>query len=183
MQHRSRATVAAITEAAAHILAEKGLDAVTTNAVAQRAGVGIGSLYQYYPNREAILADLLRDKLATLVDRVERATNEPTFDAALHAMLRALARSYVERPALAAALLYVETLIEADEEIARLRARLGRAIVGFLRTQDVRDPELAARDVTALACGMALAAGLNGERDVEALAERMGRAVRGYVVG
>ena len=96
-------------------------------------------------------------------------------------MLRALARSYLERPALAAALLYVETLIGADEEIAELRAKLGRETVAFLRAHGIRDPEFAARDVTALARGMALAAGLNGERDIDALVARMKRAVRGYL--
>lgn len=180
-QGRSRATVAAITEAAARILADEGLDAVTTNAVAMRAGVSIGSLYQYYPNREAILADLLRGKLTRLADEVERAAAQTTFDAGLHAMLLAVGRSYIERPALAAALLYVESLIEGDAEITALRAWLGRMTVVFLRRYGVRDPELAARDITALARGMALAAGLSGERDVEALVGRMERAVRGYL--
>ena len=180
-QERSRATVAAILEATARILADDGLDAVTTNAVAGRAGVSVGSLYQYYPNREAILADLLRGKLAALAVAVGDATDEPTFDSALRAMLRALARSYIQRPALAAALLYVETLVGADEDIAALRAKLGRETVAFLKAHGASDPELAARDITALVRGMALAAGLNGERDVEALVARMERAVRGYL--
>ncbi len=54
-QDRSRALVDAIVEAAADILQKHGREAVTTNAVARRAGVSVGSLYQYFPNREAIL--------------------------------------------------------------------------------------------------------------------------------
>lgn len=45
-QDRSRATVAAIVDAAAHILVKHGYDAFTTNRVAEKAGVSIGSLYQ-----------------------------------------------------------------------------------------------------------------------------------------
>ncbi len=62
-QDRSRALVDAIVEAAARILVQQGRDALTTNAVALRAGVSIGSLYQYFPNREAILAAVARDHL------------------------------------------------------------------------------------------------------------------------
>jgi AcrR family transcriptional regulator len=63
-QERSRALVEAIVEAAARILVQQGRDALTTNAVALRAGVSIGSLYQYFPNREAILAAVVSDHRA-----------------------------------------------------------------------------------------------------------------------
>lgn len=55
-QARSRALVDAILDAAAHILSRHGREALTTNAVAVKAGVSIGSLYQYFPNREAVIA-------------------------------------------------------------------------------------------------------------------------------
>jgi AcrR family transcriptional regulator len=58
VQHRSRRTVARILDAAAEVLAERGYTATTTNAVAERAGVSIGSLYQYLPNKEALLVAL-----------------------------------------------------------------------------------------------------------------------------
>ena len=49
----------AILEAAARILERKGLDALTTNAVAELAGISIGSLYQYFPGKAVILAKLM----------------------------------------------------------------------------------------------------------------------------
>jgi AcrR family transcriptional regulator len=55
VQARSQATVDAIVEAAAHILGQFGWLGFTTNAVAERAGVSIGSLYQYFPDKLAIL--------------------------------------------------------------------------------------------------------------------------------
>lgn len=57
-QARARTTVEAILRAAAHILRTSGWDACNTNAVARRAGVSIGSLYQYFPSKEALLAAL-----------------------------------------------------------------------------------------------------------------------------
>jgi len=54
-QARAKATVAAILEAAVQILDQRGADALTTNSVAERAGVSIGTLYQYFPDKHAIL--------------------------------------------------------------------------------------------------------------------------------
>ncbi|WP_434631032.1 TetR/AcrR family transcriptional regulator [Chromobacterium sp. CV08] len=59
-QARSRHAVAAILEAAARILARDGYAAFNTNRVAELAGVGVGSLYQYFPNKQALLAALHR---------------------------------------------------------------------------------------------------------------------------
>jgi AcrR family transcriptional regulator len=57
-QARSQATVEAILEAAARILAGEGYAAMSTNRVAETAGVSVGSLYQYFPNKDALVAAL-----------------------------------------------------------------------------------------------------------------------------
>jgi AcrR family transcriptional regulator len=54
-QARSRATYDAILEAASQILERDGPRAFNTNAVAERAGVSVGTLYQYFPDKEAVL--------------------------------------------------------------------------------------------------------------------------------
>jgi AcrR family transcriptional regulator len=59
-QRRSRATVEAILEAAARLLDRVGYAGITTNAIAQRAGISVGSLYQYFPNKQAICSELIR---------------------------------------------------------------------------------------------------------------------------
>lgn len=59
-QSRSRATVEAILDAAAHILVTHGIAAASTNRVAETAGVSIGSLYQYFPNKSALIGALRR---------------------------------------------------------------------------------------------------------------------------
>ena len=57
-QARSQAMVEAILDAAARVLTEQGYARLTTNLVAERAGVSIGSLYQYFPNKESLVSAL-----------------------------------------------------------------------------------------------------------------------------
>jgi len=54
-QERSRATVAALVEATARILVSEGFDKASTNRIAEVAGVSVGSLYQYFPGKEALV--------------------------------------------------------------------------------------------------------------------------------
>ena len=63
VQERSRARVRRILAAALELLQQGGTDAVTTRAIAERAAVPIATLYQFFPNREAILSELLLDYL------------------------------------------------------------------------------------------------------------------------
>ena len=67
-QARSKATVEAILEAAAQVLRRDGLEGCTTARIAKRAGVSVGTLYQYFPNKEAVYTELI-DRL--LDDRVK----------------------------------------------------------------------------------------------------------------
>ena len=70
MQGRSTATVDAILEAAIRILRADGWGQLTTTRVAARAGVSVGSLYQYFPSREAIAAALVRRRTHQLLEAV-----------------------------------------------------------------------------------------------------------------
>ena len=58
-QSRSRVTVEAILAATTHILVEEGYDKANTNRIAERAGVSIGSLYQYFPNKKSLITALM----------------------------------------------------------------------------------------------------------------------------
>jgi AcrR family transcriptional regulator len=63
-QERAQLTVEAILEAASQVFESRGYAAATTNRIAERAGVSIGSLYQYFPNKDAILVALTHRHLA-----------------------------------------------------------------------------------------------------------------------
>src|SRR5580704_705280 len=58
-QERSRSTVNALLQATARILIKEGYDRASTNRIAEVAGVSIGSLYQYFPSKEALVAALI----------------------------------------------------------------------------------------------------------------------------
>ena len=64
VQQRSRATVEEILSAAAQVFEARGYAAGTTNRIAERAGVSIGTLYQYFPSKEAIAVALLETYLS-----------------------------------------------------------------------------------------------------------------------
>jgi len=59
LQARSRATVDALIEATARILAREGFEKTSTNRIAEIAGVSVGSLYQYFPSKEALVAAVI----------------------------------------------------------------------------------------------------------------------------
>jgi len=70
-------------EAAARVFEERGYAGATTNRIAERAGVSIGSLYQYFPNKESILAVLLEEhtqEVANAVEAVRRHVAEEPHD-------------------------------------------------------------------------------------------------------
>jgi len=72
IQSRSRATYNAILDAAAQVLAEEGFSASTTNKIAERAGASIGSVYEYFPSKEAIFT--------ALIERLDQGTEDAIFD-------------------------------------------------------------------------------------------------------
>jgi AcrR family transcriptional regulator len=72
-QERSRATVDALIEATARILVKEGYDSASTNRIAEQAGVSVGSLYQYFPGKEALVAAVIERHNQELM-RVVRGT-------------------------------------------------------------------------------------------------------------
>ena len=98
-QSRSQVLVAAIIQACRQVLTEEGAERLTTNRIAEVAGVTIGSLYQYFPNKEAILAYLFAEEIAASTDQICRETTPRVaaqIDVSLRSTLRELIRVTAE---------------------------------------------------------------------------------------
>ncbi|MBS0546683.1 MAG: helix-turn-helix transcriptional regulator [Proteobacteria bacterium] len=96
-QARAAATVAAILEGAAQVLEAGGLAAFTTNAVAERAGVSIGTLYQYFADKNALLRAIAEREMAqalTAVAAALRGESEGTVESRVRAMVRAIVNAF-----------------------------------------------------------------------------------------
>lgn len=102
-QDRSRVTVGAILEATARVLVAEGAAAASTNRIARVAGVGIGTLYQYFPSREAIFAALARvhaDEMLALLAAHASPLIEAPPRVAVPAFIRAMAAAHAVAPKL-----------------------------------------------------------------------------------
>jgi AcrR family transcriptional regulator len=100
LQERARQKVELILEAAIRLLDKGGLAVLTTNAVAEKAGVSIGTLYQYFPNKDAILDALADREMLGLSARVLIALDDPSARSPqdrVGQIMRAVAVSYGER--------------------------------------------------------------------------------------
>jgi AcrR family transcriptional regulator len=96
-QARAAETVRAIIEGAAQILEAGGLAAFTTNAVAERAGVSIGTLYQYFADKNALLLALAHQEMEAALREVGRALKgeaDPSMEGRVRAMVRAVINAF-----------------------------------------------------------------------------------------
>lgn len=95
-QERGRLRVDAILNAAEYVFAEKGYKSATTNAIAARAGANIGSLYQYFPNKEAIFAAVVERYKAEYAELGREVFNEQTLHLPLPILVDRLADAVLE---------------------------------------------------------------------------------------
>jgi AcrR family transcriptional regulator len=134
-QARSTGLVAAILEAAAQVLAIEGAARFTTARVAEKAGVSVGSLYQYFPNKAAILFKLQSDEWRRtsdlLRDILEDAERPPL--ARLRALVHAFIRSECDEAAMRVALNDAAPLYRDAAEAREARTSGDRAMQLFMR--------------------------------------------------
>lgn len=99
-QERAQATVDAILQATTYILVRSGWRGLTTNSIADRAGVNIASLYQYFPNKEAIVAELRRRHLEQLQSCEATGEKPKTLRQALRSSVETMIRQRQVNPEL-----------------------------------------------------------------------------------
>lgn len=150
VQARSAASVEAILEATIQVLLQVGKERLTTTRVAQRAGVSIGTLYQYFPNKSSLLQAALRQHLLKVTEAVERVCREQKHGnlaemgaALVHTFLEAKMRDGKK----SVALYSVSSDVDGERIAKQMGQRVNRAIVEMLasaREPLRRDPELVA---------------------------------------
>ena len=122
IQARSTVTVDAISEAAIQVLLTHGAERLTTTRVADRAGVSVGTLYQYYPNKQSLLFAVLENHLTNVMATVEAAC-ESACHRPLAEMIREMVEAFVDARDIAA--VAVETLADPDAHAGAVYAPTG----------------------------------------------------------
>jgi AcrR family transcriptional regulator len=150
-QQRSRETVDTILEATARVLVKLGFDQLTTNAVATAAGVSIGSLYQYFPNKEALVAALIEQHVeqmnAAVLAELARVATLPIAEAA-RCVIELTIRAHAIDPELHQVLTEQVPRVGKLAKLRELDEICHRMVAGLLAARKnelaIRDPDIAA---------------------------------------
>jgi AcrR family transcriptional regulator len=137
VQARSTVTVEAIADATIQVLLSHGTDRLTTTKVAERAGVSVGTLYQYFPNKQSLLFAVLEDHLdrvsAAVETACERARHQP-----LAEMVRFVVEAFVDakmrRTDISTALYRIAADIGGPTRVQRTGERSRKALAAMLQT-------------------------------------------------
>jgi AcrR family transcriptional regulator len=145
-QARSQVTVDAVFDATIQVLLSDGHQRLTTTRVADRAGVSVGTLYQYYPNKQALLYAVLQRHLIRVGDRVEaaaRATHHAPLGVMVASVVEAFVCAKTERIDEARALYGVASEVDSVELVKSIGKRNRAAISAMLETaSDARFDDL-----------------------------------------
>ena len=189
VQARSEATVAALFEASIQVLLSTGYRKLTTTRVAERAGVSVGTLYQYFPNREALILSLIERYLEDLVGAIQhgcRALNERPLDELASGLVDTFIAAKSTRIRVSRAM--HEPLADfGDATLVRAAAARAAAFVAG-NLQSCRDASFHDEHLLALlivmACSSLLQTAIGGQTrslDMEALRVHMRAMVLGYL--
>jgi AcrR family transcriptional regulator len=189
-QARSAAMVELILQAAARVLATESLGGFTTNRVAEVAGVSVGSLYQYFPNKSALVAALIEREQNALAEAVESAVAR-LGGVALPQGVAALAALAVQhqfgRPLYAAALDHEERRLPVQATLLAAQQRIVVAVAAWLSHHHPQwgaaALRVAAADCLTIAKALVEAEPAGTKPALGALRQRVQRAVLGYLEG
>lgn len=134
-QTRSAGLVAAILEAAAQVLAKEGAARFTTARVAEKAGVSVGSLYQYFPNKASILFQLQADEWRRTAQMLKQILDDPgsaPLDR-MRTLVHAFVRSECEEAEMRIALSDAAPLYRDAPEAQQARVAADRTVEAYMK--------------------------------------------------
>ncbi|MGJ8528212.1 TetR/AcrR family transcriptional regulator [Maritalea sp.] len=153
VQGRSKAVVDAILQASIRVLDREGYSAFNTNRVAEIAGVSVGSVYQYFPSKEAILMTILRQKRQNLLDKfniVATADNGDDLTSAVTRLVGATIEAQGDWPRLAKVLALAEHDLPVEQSGRGLKIEIADSLTNVLAHYGIEQPKVAALDIMAI---------------------------------
>lgn len=181
VQARSAASVDAILEATIQVLLSAGKERLTTTRVAARAGVSVGTLYQYFPNKSALLQAALKRHLDEVIEAVERVCREQKGQT-LQRMATVLITTFLNakmRDAKTSVALYsVSSDVDGVKMARQMGVRSNKALVEMLKTSRealTKDPQAVAAVLQGAMGGVSrrLLESVTPEREFELLREEL----------
>jgi AcrR family transcriptional regulator len=153
--------------AAARARVDTGDLELPLNAIAKAAGVGVGTVYRHFPNRQALLESLAAQSLQSLVGVAVEAAARSDTAAGLASLLRAALRLQLTDPTLAAVLAAPEAACIETMDLSReLVTAIGR-LLDRSRAEGVIRPDVTADDIRRLMCGVQLAVRIGAASDAD----------------
>ena len=160
VQARSTASVEAILDATLQVLLHVGKERLTTTRVAQRAGVSVGTLYQYFPNKSALLQAALKRHLTAVSDEVvsvcRNQTGQPLAQMAT-ALITAFLDAKMRNVKTSVALYSVSSDLDGARIVQQMGVRFNKAVAEMLETaqeQLTTDPRLIATMLQSASVGV-----------------------------
>jgi AcrR family transcriptional regulator len=190
-QERSRVTVDAILEATARILETDGYDAASTNRIARAAGVSVGSFYQYFPTREAAIADLVdrqADKMLGILTRQLATLSEAPLERAIRVVVTTVFDAFAEDAMLNRVLLQNLANVGRLQKLHEMEKRAAQLIRVYLEVHRdrvrVRNLDVAALILVHLTDTLASVFTVYHSQDLDrgALASELSDLVQHYVM-
>lgn len=136
-QSRSRETVDAILEATAQILSRQGYAACSTNQIAEKAGVSIGGLYQYFKDKQAILRELCIREVQKDVTAIEQCLEKMAgapIEQITPALISVALERFSDRPRLRQILMHESPTGRPEQDLRVMRKHLADLLTGYLKT-------------------------------------------------
>jgi AcrR family transcriptional regulator len=181
VQARSAASVEAILQATIQVLLRVGKERLTTTRVASRAGVSVGTLYQYFPNKSALLKAALKRHLDEVTEAVERAClsqHGNSLQTMAEALIAAFLAAKMKNVKASAVLYSVSSDVDGAKIVQHMVGRHNQAIVEMLKTAREplsKDPQLVASMLQSAMAGVVrrLLESPTPEKEAEALSREL----------